>query len=151
MPRANLIISIVLISFSGFYAYLITGLPKRNLPNTLGADFMPWVLTICLLLLSVLLLVQSLLKRSAEEEADKISPQQILGMAVLFVIFVAYIVLMNMVGYLVVTPFFIFAMMVISGSRRWAEMVISSVVVTAFVYLVFQFVFRVQLPRVIFL
>ena len=112
---------------------------------------MPWVLTICLLLLSVLLLVQSLLKRSAEEEADKISPQQILGMAVLFVIFVAYIVLMNMVGYLVVTPFFIFAMMVISGSRRWAEMVISSVVVTAFVYLVFQFVFRVQLPRVIFL
>ncbi len=46
MRRANLIISIVLISFSGFYAYLITRLPDRNLPNTLGADFMPWVLTV---------------------------------------------------------------------------------------------------------
>ncbi len=72
-------------------------------------------------------------------------------MVILFVLFIVYIVAMNLVGYLVVTPVFILAMMLISGSRKWVEMVITSIAVTALVYLVFQFVFRVQLPRLFFL
>lgn len=102
-------------------------------------------------MLSTLLLIKSLSKRGVEEETVKITRKHVLGMVILFVLFIVYIVAMNLVGYLVVTPVFILAMMLISGSRKWVEMVITSIAVTALVYLVFQFVFRVQLPRIIFL
>ena len=36
MRKANMTISLLLAGFSAFYYFLITRLPDRNLPNTLG-------------------------------------------------------------------------------------------------------------------
>ena len=44
MRVVNIILAIVLILFGCFYSYLTLHLPDRNLPNTLGSAFMPWVL-----------------------------------------------------------------------------------------------------------
>ncbi len=67
MKTANIIIAIILIIFGCYYAYLTTGLPDRNLPNTLGGSFMPWVLVTCFLGLSILMLLDTLIKGTAEK------------------------------------------------------------------------------------
>ena len=72
MRIANIILSVVFILFGSYYAYLTYTLPARNLPNTLGISFMPWVLVTCLFILSVLLLFQSIFTGTSEKYDYKI-------------------------------------------------------------------------------
>jgi putative tricarboxylic transport membrane protein len=147
MRRANIFISIVLIFFTIFYAYLITRLPTRNLPHTLGVDFMPWVLTICFLLLILLLLIENLFdKRKEEESVVSISFREGLKIISLIAIIILYIKVMILLGFLLVTPVFIAVLMVISGSKRLKEIIIFSIGITLAVYSLFFQLFNVPLP-----
>jgi hypothetical protein len=147
MRRANIFISIVLIFFTSFYAYLITRLPTRNLPHTLGVDFMPWVLTICLLFLILLLLLKSLFnKKKEEEEVVRIPFKEGLKIISLVAIIITYIEVMIHFGFVLVTPVFIAVLMVISGSKRLKEIIIFSIGITLAVYCLFFQLFNVPLP-----
>lgn len=146
MRRANVLISIVLIVFCGFYAYLITGLPKREIPYTLGADFMPWVLTICLLFLASVLLLRSLFLRGDDTNGVTISLREVSGILSLLAIIAAYIEAMIYFGYLFITPLFIATMMLISGSRKVREIILLSIGIALAVYFFFHRFFDVPLP-----
>lgn len=146
MRRANVFISIVLIVFSGFYAYLITGLPKREIPYTLGADFMPWVLTICLLFLASVLLLRGLFFGREERGEVSMSLKEVAGILSLLAIIVVYIEAMIYFGYLFITPLFIATMMLISGSRKVREIILFSIGIALAVYLFFHRFFDVPLP-----
>lgn len=146
MKKANIIISIVLIIFSCFYAFLTTNLPARNLPNTLGSDFMPWLLVICLFFLSALLLFKSLFMVTLEKSDYKISMKEGSGIIFLTILVFLYVKAMSMFGFILLTPIFVAVLMFISGSRKWKEVVIVAVVVTFGIYFFFSKVFRVPLP-----
>jgi hypothetical protein len=146
MRRANVIISIALIVFSGFYAYLITGLPTREIPHTLGADFMPWVLTICLLFLASVLLLRGLFLGGDDTSSVTISLREVSGILSLLAIIVAYIEAMIYFGYLIITPLFIATLMLISGSRKVREIILFSIGIALAVYLFFNRFFDVALP-----
>ncbi|MFQ6077750.1 MAG: tripartite tricarboxylate transporter TctB family protein [Thermodesulfobacteriota bacterium] len=146
MKRANRFISIILIVFTGSYAYFITRLPVRNLPHTLGGDFMPWLLTVCLLFLSISLLLKSLFYKSEEERIATTSLKEVMGVLSLLAIIIAYIEVMIYFGYVLITPFFIAAMMLMSGSRRPMEIIIFSVGISLAVYVLFYRFFHVPLP-----
>jgi hypothetical protein len=146
MGRANIFVSIVLIVFAGFYGYLITRLPTREIPYTLGADFMPWVLTVCLVFLSSVLLLRSLFHRREERGGVSISLKEVGGILWLLAIILVYIEAMIYFGYLFITPFFIVAMMLISGSRSLRELIFFSIGITLAVYLFFYRFFDVPLP-----
>jgi hypothetical protein len=138
MKRANILTSILLFAFAGYYAYLISRLPTREIPYTLGADFMPWVLTGCLVLLSTLLLLKSLLFKEERVVAVEISPKEVAGILSLLAIIVAYIEAMIYFGYVFITPLFIAAMMLISGSRKLREIILFPIGITFAVYLFFH-------------
>ena len=91
MRVVNIISAVVLILFGCFYSYLTLHLPDRNLPNTLGSSFMPWVLVICLYGLAILLLLQSLFKVSAETCDYAISKKEGTGILFLIVLVIVYI------------------------------------------------------------
>jgi hypothetical protein len=146
MGRINIFVSIVLIVFAGFYGYLITRLPKRDLPYTLGADFMPWVLTVCLVFLASLLLIRGVFFRREERGGVSMSLKEVAGILSLLAIIVIYIKAMVYFGYLFITPLFIIAMMLISGSRRLTEIIVFSIGITLAVYLFFHRFFDVPLP-----
>jgi hypothetical protein len=146
MGRANIFVSIVLIVFAGFYGYLITRLPTREIPYTLGADFMPWVLTVCLVFLSSVLLLRSLFHRREERGGVSISLKEVAGILSLLAIIVVYIEAMIYLGYLFITPLFIGALMLISGSRSLRELIFFSIGITLAVYLFFYRFFDVPLP-----
>ncbi len=151
MRRANIVISVSLLAFVAGYAAMTMQLPKRNLPNTLGADFLPWVLTSLLAFLSLLLLGRTLARKGSAEENPRLSGAAVLRIGLLLALFAAYVVGMVQLGFLLVTPPFVVIVMLFTGSRKWGEILITSVVVTAVVYFVFHQFFRVPLPGIPFL
>jgi len=146
MRIANITIAIILIIFGGFYSYFTAALPDRNLPNTLGSSFMPWVLVTCLYVLSILLLVQTIFKGSAETCDYAISKKEGAGILFLVVIVITYIKAMSFFGFLLTTPIFLAVLMLITGARKWKEVVLTSTLVTFGIYLFFQKVFQIILP-----
>ena len=140
MRKANIITSLILIGFSLAYYYLITLLPKRNLPNTLGINFVPLLLVIILFVLSLILLIQSLISKKEDEETDKKAKKgsiSILKILVLLSIIILYVILMIKFGYLITTPIFLFLILWISGCRHWKHLISVSLIVPFVIYYVF--------------
>jgi len=147
MKKVNVILAALLIGLGIFYAYLAANLPDRNLPNTLGSDFMPWVLAGCLLLLSLLLFIKTVFGSTPEQFDFSISPKEGFGVVFLTVCVFAYVKLMILIGFVLATPIFLALLMLITGSRKWKEIVMVSIFATFSIYLLFQKIFQVILPR----
>ncbi len=147
MKKANIIVSLVLISFTGVYAYFTSQLPTRNLPNTLGPDFMPWLLATILFILSGCLLIINVLGKTRENFEPKLALKEVVSVIVLTVFVYVYVNAIQLIGFLYITPFFVAALMWISGARKWKQILIISAVSTVGIYLFFQKVFRVILPQ----
>jgi len=146
MRRINIIISLVIIIFGAYYSFLITGLPDRNLPNTLGVSFMPWLLVLFLWFLAGFLLVKNLTREPNENCNPAISRREGVGIVLLIVMIPLYVRAMMLAGFLLTTPIVLIILMLMCGARRWREIVIFSRAVTGMVYLLFRVGFRVQLP-----
>lgn len=146
MKRANIIIAIVLLIFGSYYAYLTSQLPTRNLPNTLGIDFMPWLLVVLLAILAFLLLLNTVFGKSRERFDPKISLKEGLGIIFLTVFVYAYVQVMYLFGFVWVTPFFMAVLMVMTGSRKWKEIVVLAIASPVVIYVFFQRIFQVILP-----
>lgn len=147
MRTANIVISCILLAFTGGYAVLIARLPSRDLPNTLGAAFMPWVLAGFLLLLSLLLMIFSLSgKHDGAENTGPVRARDVAGIGGLLLVIALFIILTGYLGFVISSIFFLAALIFISGSRKPLEIILFSVLTTGAVYLLFQKFFTVQLP-----
>ena len=147
MKKANLIISVLLVLFGGYYVYLIGRLPERNLPNTLGIAFMPRLLVACLFFLAALLFISTALNKTREHFDPTISLREGIGVLFLTVFVYFYVQAMSLLGFVVTTPFFIAVLMLMTGSRKWQEIVTISLLSPLCIYLFFQKIFKVILPR----
>jgi hypothetical protein len=147
MKKANIIASIVLILFTGVYAYLTSQLPTRNLPNTLGIAFMPSLLAGFLFILAAALLITNAIRGTQEKSDPKVSLKE--ALSVLFLTFFVYLYVkaIQLLGFITITPFFLATLMWISGARKWREIILVSTVSTVGIYLFFQKIFKVILPH----
>jgi len=146
MKKANIIISIILIAFCSFFAFLTARLPERNLPNTLGINFMPWTLLIILFSLSVILLLKNAYASPKGKPGPGITLREVAGVIFLTVVVYFYVRAMSYIGFLLMTPVFIAILMLSSGARKWKGIVAVSILATVGIYFFFQKVFQVQLP-----
>lgn len=147
MRRANILTSVCLIVFTGFYAVLIARLPNRDLPHTLGAAFVPWVLAGILFFLSSLLLIENLKDKNVpQDQRTKIDLKELAGIIGLIALIVAYIILLKYLGFIIASIGFMAALIFLSGSRKPLEIAFFSTATTMAVYLLFQKFFEVQLP-----
>ena len=150
MRRKNIIAAAVLIVFSLGYGALTTQLPVRSLPDTPGPPFFPWVNTVILLALSIGLLVQGLRGTATEDSgrtvASTSAAQRRLAVWALGA-FVAYLVALPGLGFLLATAPFFAVLMVLFGEKRWPWVAIGSIATTTFLYVLFRHGFSVFLPR----
>jgi hypothetical protein len=58
-----------------------------------------------------------------------------------------YINAIQLLGFITITPFFLAALMWISGARKWREILLVSIASTIGIYLFFQKIFKVILPQ----
>ena len=145
MRTRNIASAVVLIAFGLWYAYLTSHLPERTLPNTPGPSFFPWVLTVSLLILSGALLLQGFLSTDgagASAETTKSLTRPFTGILLFFV----YLLILPYLGFLVVSPFFFAGLMWTAGERRPLWIVLSSIALPAFLYLLFGKLFQILLP-----
>ena len=149
MRRVNIIVSITLLVFSGFYGILIARLPSRDLPNTLGAAFVPWVLAGLLAILSLLLLLNTIIFKH-DDIPVSLPKRDLLGITGLLLLIALYVKVMSYLGFIPVSIIFLSLLTWFAGSRKPVGIAIFSITTTAIVYVLFQKFFAVQLPAGIF-
>jgi putative tricarboxylic transport membrane protein len=147
--RANLLLGALLALFGGWYLWFTTAAPRRRLPYDPGIMFVPGMLASALICLSVLLIVQQIvprLPRPKEIPPDRLNSREWLRTFGLFALTVAYTALLPWFGFLIVTPVYLVAAMLLSGARSRATTGVTAVIVTGVIYVSFVYFFRVSLP-----
>jgi hypothetical protein len=86
-----------------------------------------------------------LLDGGGTEEVEKgpFSPMRLLGAVVATAIYVAAF---ESVGYLIATPLYVVAILLIHGGAPWRTLVVAPVVITTVLYLTFRFALRIPVP-----
>jgi len=135
-------------AFSAF-AFIRT-LGFRRFPLVpIGPEFFPRQLAIGLFICSTILVIQSLVAKSQKsEKTPTISPLD-KGMQRLFAgigIIIVYALLWEIVGFLIITPIAMAAIMLLLGYRKYLMMAIFSLGTTLVIFAAFSLFLNVNMP-----
>lgn len=112
--------------------------------------FVPRILASGLIFLSVLLILQQIvprLPRPKEAPPDRLDLHDWLRTFGLFALTAAYAALLPWFGFLLLTPIYLVAAMVLSGAGWRARTGVIAIGVTGVIYVSFVYFFRVSLPQ----
>lgn len=153
-PRRRLTGEIVftglLVVFSGFMLWTAYGISGLSSLSSAGA--FPMVATAVLLLTGLVNVLQTLRSRPSEREPGESALTQFVReltppVVVAFTLaIVAYMLLLDRLGFLVSSYLFLVLSMGLLGSRRWLLNLVVAAVSLGAIYVVFQAVFSVVLP-----
>jgi len=118
---------------------------SSNFPRDSAA--FPKVIALILTVLNTILLVQAFVKREKvkqKKERERILPIRTIFTAILTI---AYILLVNIVGFILLTPIYIFIISSELGYRNKAISIIVALATTFTMYLVFKVVLGVPIPN----
>jgi putative tricarboxylic transport membrane protein len=130
---------------------MIQGLPDRNLENTLKSSFMPSLLLIILVGLSLILLITNIVKGSDESCGYHITKKELQGLLIITGLIFSYVYLLDIIGFIMTTPVLMFILMKLTVGFKLRESIIVSISATLGIYLLFDLLFKVQLPEGIIL
>ena len=148
MVVSEIVFGAVFLLLSVFFFAMTFAFPEITI--ALSPTVFPRFVTICLFLLSLLLLIQGIgkqRKQHLERPRVKIDRAYLKRFVLMAVAGLIYTRIIRYTGYVVATPLFIAAAMIIFAEKKWYRIVLISIGVTAVLYLVFRMVFRVPLPR----
>ncbi|GAB4316343.1 MAG: tripartite tricarboxylate transporter TctB family protein [Pseudothermotoga elfii] len=143
--RKNDFLSGLIVSILGLVFFLGTIGIKPVKLGLSPADF-PRLITVSMMILGVVLLIKGLLVKN-DETKKKSDTSVFLKLICLVVMLFAYILLMDKIGFLYLTPFLIFSCAYLFGMKNLWLNIVLSIVVTISVYYVFSQVFKIPLPR----
>ncbi len=147
MRKANIIAGGIGIFFSAAAFFkTFTFKQFKNVP--VGPEFFPRALAVALFICCLVLVIQNIIDKNNTEAAPTLSlkNKDIQRMLIGLAIIIATAFLWSILGFLIVTPFTIFGLMLLLGKRDWIKMVIISVAVTAVVFLAFRFLLGIEMP-----
>ncbi|WP_191015881.1 tripartite tricarboxylate transporter TctB family protein [Treponema zioleckii] len=154
MKKANIIASIIGMGISGFaFGYTFTFKKFKNVP--VGPEFFPRALAVALFICCFILFIQNiilLIKSKKSNQADSKAPtlslkdkgiqKALLSLALI----VVYVILWNYLGFLLTTPFVIFAMICLLGKRTYFVNAIFAVGATVVIFAIFKFLLGITMP-----
>ncbi len=148
MQRNNVTAALAFIAFGVWYAYLTSNLTERTLPNTPGPSFLPWLLTISLLLLSAALLIRGFTPSRGEEQSSG-EPNRFTSKAAApgLILFIVYLIALPFAGFLLASIPFFAGLMAVSGERRKPLILTASIGIPLFLFFLFQFVLQIPMPK----
>jgi hypothetical protein len=150
-PKVDFFVGFFMVVFSTLM-YIVAG-KFPSVQKGLGAGDWPQLILTVLFVLGIILSGSSYYsyrkqaRQGGEARQGSYEKKELLHVLVLFLCVAAYIRLVGLFGFILLTPFFLFALMFIFGMRKWIKMVIISVVSTAATYLIFDTLLLVLLPR----
>ena len=133
------VFALVMIVLASIFYALISGLEDPYSPGALSASTYPRLILGCIIVLSCLLIVRPV---SGEEKTGTLSMK---GLAVIL-LSAGYIFLIELLGFFVLTPVFLFLVPLMVGYRQFVASAASAVLVTAALYAVFVLILNIPLP-----
>lgn len=142
-------LSLVIIGFA-----LLWWLPTRNLAGTgldgsPGPGFFPRILLGCLLVLGLLLLGSTFLRRSKDQGEAAASEREgsVWKGLLMILLMAAYVTVLQYLGFLLATPPFLAVLLVwVTGRTRWRRAVVTALSVTGVIWLLFDVLLNAHLP-----
>ncbi len=145
MGRKNIIAALVLLGIGIGYGILTSRLPGSTARGVPGPAFFPWLVDICLLVLSAALLVQGIILVRREGAVRLQLPSW--RVATTLILFVIYMAVLPFLGFIWASIPFFAALMMLYGARRKVFIVASSAGVPFFLFYLFGQVFKIPLPQ----
>lgn len=118
---------------------MIGDMEEISEPGELMASTYPRIVLACIMIFSAILLVNP--KRAGHDRAHF----PVRGLLVV-VVTATYIVLLDVVGYFILTPILLIVLPLLAGFQHYAQILLSVLVVTASLYGVFSVVLNIPLP-----
>jgi Tripartite tricarboxylate transporter TctB family len=156
ISRREIAIAVFLASFGGIVIALSGEIQSGVQTDPLGPRVFPSALGVGIVLCGLLLGIGALFRWQPQqsgllldgggaEEVEKgpFSLARLLGAAAATAIYVAAF---EPVGYLLATPLYVVAILLIHGGASWRTLIVAPVVITTFLYLTFRFVLRIPVP-----
>lgn len=148
MKKANLVSAIIGMAFS-LICLLDTFTFKKFKNVPVGPEVFPRALAVALFVCCLALLLTNL--HTTEENKD---PAPTLSLKDMYMrhallatfIMVVYAMLWELVGFLIVSPFALFALIYLMGKRNWGKMAVVSVIVPIVAWGVFRYLLGITLP-----
>ncbi len=145
MAKRNVASGIVVLGITGWYAWMSSQLPSRDImPDTPGPSFFPWLIVALTGLLSAALVVKGF--RELASEAPLGGQRGSRKPAIMLAGFLTYLLCLKVLGFLLASFCFFAFMMWMFGERRPTPLLIASLAVPAALYLIFAKGFQVLLP-----
>jgi len=149
MGKKEILLSIFFMIISMTVYVLTYQFPKQTV--ALSPKVFPQFVSVCLFILSLVLLIQGVtgVKKESEQKKVKLALNNIFLLKMLTMIILAffYIRVLPLTGYKIATPLFLAGSMLLFNEKRWFMIVIVSIVATALLYILFRIVFKIPLPR----
>lgn len=139
-----MIISILFVLIGIFVLIEISTFPSIGGGQVTGPDFFPRILAIGLIGLSGLLFLSSIM--SKDESTTGLFEIYAMKAYITMVGLLVYMILLNVVGFLIATPIFLIGLIRFYGMKHYPKLVLSSVIVTGIIYSIFKLLLAVPLP-----
>lgn len=150
--------AVVALAFSAGYLFLATQIPLRraSAPGQIDARFWPMVIAVTAVVIAIALLALAVTRPApGREDLERIQSGGVLRVIATLLITGAFIALWSLgsvilFGYRIevfpiAAALLMASLMLLYGHRRWLSLIIYSVSVTAFVYVVFGMLLRIPL------
>jgi putative tricarboxylic transport membrane protein len=151
MKKADIITAIILLVFSGYVIQESWRMPPSA---TFGpsAGFLPLWLGVLLAVLATILLLTSWTRPASEKDSEPIFPgkQALLSIILVMVGLAAYILLIEVLGFVVDTFLFIVFLMKAVEHEKWPLTLIIGVGTTVVLFVTFQILLQITLPSNMF-
>jgi putative tricarboxylic transport membrane protein len=144
VKKGNMIISIILILIGIFVLFEISSFPSYEGGTITGPDFFPRILALTIIGLSLILFISTFI--SKDESKTGLFDIYAIKAYITMVSILAYMVALNIIGFIFATPLFLFGLVRFYGMKHYPKLVLVSIVITGIIYSVFKLLLAVPLP-----
>ena len=150
MKKYNIIIIIAMyiIAFGTFY--MTKDIPKIS-HGVMGASQWPRFIGVLMFIFTTMLTIQTIFTKTDSPPPINFKGEGIKKVLLLLCILVAFGAILPILGFLISSFIFIIASMVIVGDRSKPRILLSAVGITLFVYIFFEYLLNVLLPKPFFM
>lgn len=142
------IISAVIGIAVGVTAILLTTGFRQFVNVPIGPEVFPRIMATGLIVCSVALLIFNLVKKDTDAAPPlSLRDHGIQRMLIIVGLVLAYYLLLEIVGYLILSPILLFLSMLVMGYRKYRSMIIISLGMTVAVFLLFWQLLVIELPN----
>lgn len=149
MGKTEIVFGAFLMTLSVVVFALTYQFPGQTL--AFSPKIFPRFISVCLFMISALLLAQGIVgvRKNASGKRVKLTINKAFLIRFFSCILIAYAYtrLLTVTGYVVATPLFIAGIMLLFNEKKWWKIMITSIITTSLLYILFRIIFRVPLPR----